>query len=136
MASDQQHPLLSKGVLHARDQQWKRIRSVISYAFTATKFRQVFSHLDEVCDRFLDILSEKDAKGTKEVDAYALFNLLTMEYICGGSFGIANNFQQEPEHPFFRAAIKVLPGTMTGTFHMIARRKTLYIFRCPQAYSP
>ncbi|XP_077554313.1 cytochrome P450 3A4-like [Haemaphysalis longicornis] len=126
MGSDEQHPLLGQGLLHARDLQWKRTRSVISHAFTATKFRQIFPHLDETCDRFLDILADRDAKGVKEVAAYELFKPLGLEYICKGSFGIVNKFQEERQHPVATTAVTVLPGTMTGPFHMIAQATTTF----------
>lgn len=121
MRTDERHPLLGQGLLHARDLQWKRTRSVTSYAFTATKFKQVFPHLDVACDRFLDLLTEK---GEEEVAAYELFKPLAMEYICHGSFGIANRFQEETAHPLFRMATRVLPGTMTGPMHLMAQCTT------------
>ncbi|KAK8786437.1 hypothetical protein V5799_023787 [Amblyomma americanum] len=124
MRTDEQHPLLGQGLLHARDLQWKRTRSVTSYAFTATKFKQLFPHLDAACDRFLDLVAEKGSHGEKEVAAYELFKPLAMEYICHGSFGIANLFQEETMHPLFRMATRVLPGTMTGPMHMIAQSTT------------
>lgn len=124
MRTDQQHPLLKQGLLHARDLQWKRTRSVTSHAFTAAKFRQVFPHLDDASDRLLDLLVKAGDGGEKEVAAYELFKPLAMEYISRGSFGIANNFQEATHHPLFRMAVQVLPGTITGPMHMIAQCTT------------
>lgn len=124
MRTDEQHPLLGQGLLHARDLQWKRTRSVTSHAFTAAKFRQVFPHLDDACDRLLGLLVKTGDSGGKEVAAYELFKPLAMEYISRGSFGIANNFQEATQHPLFRMATQVLPGTMIGPMHMIAQCTT------------
>ncbi|XP_037515984.1 cytochrome P450 3A8 [Rhipicephalus sanguineus] len=124
MRTDEQHPLLGQGLLHARDLQWKRTRSVTSHAFTAAKFRQVFPHLDDACDRLLDLLVKTGDSGGKEVAAYELFKPLAMEYISRGSFGIANNFQEATQHPLFHMATQVLPGTMIGPMHMIAQCTT------------
>ncbi|KAL3219160.1 hypothetical protein MRX96_030610 [Rhipicephalus microplus] len=124
MRTDQQHPFLKQGLLHARDLQWKRTRSVTSHAFTAAKFRQVFPQLDDASDRLLDLLVKAGDGGEKEVAAYELFKPLAMEYISRGSFGIANNFQEATHHPLFRMAVQVLPGTITGPMHMIAQCTT------------
>ncbi|XP_040072799.1 cytochrome P450 3A9 [Ixodes scapularis] len=123
MRTDEQHELLGRSLLHAQGLQWKRTRSCVSYAFTASKFKQVFPHMDRSCDRLLEAVRERANSG-KEESVGDLFKPLTMDYISGASFGIQTSFQEEKNHPLFLMAKKVLPGTMTGPFHMIAQATT------------
>lgn len=82
--------------------------------------------MDRSCDRLLEAVRERANSG-KEESVGNLFKPLTMDYISGASFGIQTSFQEEKNHPLFLMAKKVLPGTMTGPFHMIARKGRLLL---------
>ncbi|KAG0433537.1 hypothetical protein HPB47_019842 [Ixodes persulcatus] len=81
--------------------------------------RKAIPHCDWACEHFLAAV-RKIASSGKEENVDRLFKPLAMDYISGG-FGIQNCFQEEPTHPLFLTAKKVLPGIMTGPFHMMRR---------------
>lgn len=82
---------------------------------------QLFPHLGESADILLEEIA-KEASTGKETSVCDLYKPLAMDYISGASFGIETSFQKDRNHPLFLMAKKVLPGIMTGPFHMIARR--------------
>ncbi|KAK8767288.1 hypothetical protein V5799_005932 [Amblyomma americanum] len=123
MRTDEVHNFVGRSILHARGLQWKRIRSCVSAAFTANKLKQMMPCLSQMADTFLEILGEKADTG-KEHSMLRLFRGLAMDCIGRSAFGYDCSFQRELSHPFLETAQSVLPGVMTGPFHMFAHSTT------------
>ncbi|KAH8038230.1 hypothetical protein HPB51_025050 [Rhipicephalus microplus] len=77
-------------------------------------------YMSHVADVFVQILGEKADAG-KEYPMLRLFQGLTMDYVGRAAFGFDCTFQRELTHPFLKTAQGVLPGVMTGPFHITRR---------------
>ncbi|CAN7996504.1 unnamed protein product [Ixodes hexagonus] len=123
--TDEQHPLLSKGVLHSKGARWKNIRTSLAYGFTATKFKQTGPAMKEVGDIFIGVLKDIAESG-REVPMLVPFQALSMDYVGRAAFGFDSSFQHDTEHHFLKTAQAVLENVMTGPFHMIAQSTTSF----------
>ncbi|KAL1430283.1 hypothetical protein MTO96_015163 [Rhipicephalus appendiculatus] len=85
--------------------------------------RGMIPYMSHVADVFVQILGEKADAG-KEYPMLRLFQGLTMDYVGRAAFGFDCTFQRELTHPFLKTAQGVLPGVMTGPFHMFAHSTT------------
>ncbi|CAN8030675.1 unnamed protein product [Ixodes persulcatus] len=125
MRTDQEHSFLGQSLIHARDPQWRFLRSVSSREFTSHKLKQMMPHLVEQGDIFMDIVRKLANDGRQESMNDA-FQALSMDFTCRAAFGMDTDIQHNRKCPFYIKADGVIPGMMKGPCHAIAQCTTTF----------
>uniref|UniRef100_A0A4D5RWQ9 Putative cytochrome p450 cyp3/cyp5/cyp6/cyp9 subfamily protein n=1 Tax=Ixodes scapularis TaxID=6945 RepID=A0A4D5RWQ9_IXOSC len=68
MRSDQEHSFLGQAIVHAKEPQWRILRSITSKEFTPYKLRRMMPHLVEQGDIFMDVLDKLADEGRAGVN--------------------------------------------------------------------
>uniref|UniRef100_A0A8D0KXE7 Cytochrome P450 3A n=1 Tax=Strix occidentalis caurina TaxID=311401 RepID=A0A8D0KXE7_STROC len=100
------------GVLHnavslAEDEQWKRIRTVLSPTFTSGKLKEMFpimKHYGEVLLKNVQKRVEKD----NTVPVKDIFGSYSMDVVTSTSFGVNIDSMNNPKDPFVREMQKLV----------------------------
>ncbi|CAG2118554.1 unnamed protein product [Medioppia subpectinata] len=86
---------------------WKRVRSIISPAFSSGKMRQMFPRIRECMTDFVRHLDKYADPGTGliDLDVKHAFGCYTMDVIATCAFGIKANIYSAPDSPFLTNAV-------------------------------
>ncbi|XP_054155184.1 cytochrome P450 3A29-like [Oppia nitens] len=87
--------------------QWKRVRSILSPAFTSGKLKAMMSHISDISDKFVQSLNSHTKTGAA-FNIRELIGAFAMDVICGCAYGINLDSIKNPEHPVVVNAKKVL----------------------------
>ena len=74
-------------VLFATGDNWKRIRNILTATFSASKLKQIFPIIDDICDRCVDRLLVLNENG-ETPNMKAIYGKFTMEVITATAFGV------------------------------------------------
>ncbi|NXK13256.1 CP3A9 protein, partial [Herpetotheres cachinnans] len=99
--------VLSNAISLAEDEQWKRIRTVLSPTFTSGKLKEMFpiiKHYGEVLVKNVQKRVEKD----KAVAVKDIFGSYSMDVITSTSFGVNIDSMNNPKDPFVREMQKLV----------------------------
>ena len=80
------------------DENWKRIRSIVSPAFTSGKLRAMCLPIENITDKLIDNL-QPFAKSGNEFDIRTLLDGFTMDVISRCAYGIELDSMNQPNHP-------------------------------------
>ncbi|CAG2163284.1 unnamed protein product [Oppiella nova] len=107
---------LSKGLFFLKgDDNWKRIRNIITPAFTSGKLRAMMGHISDASDRFVNMLVKYERTG-KSIDMQKYLRAFTLDVTCACAYGIELNSIDNPDHPMCVNVRKVLdPPLSVGT---------------------
>ncbi|XP_007438113.1 cytochrome P450 3A9-like [Python bivittatus] len=92
-------PILQNAVSLAKDEQWKRIRTVLSPTFTSGKLKEMFpiiKHYGEILMQNVQRKMEND----EPIDVKDVFGTYSMDVVTSTSFGIDINSMNNPKDPF------------------------------------
>ncbi|KAM6424355.1 cytochrome P450 3A9-like [Liasis olivaceus] len=92
-------PILQNAVSMAKDEQWKRIRTVLSPTFTSGKLKEMFpiiKHYGEILMQNVQRKMEND----EPIDVKDVFGAYSMDVVTSTSFGIDINSMNNPKDPF------------------------------------
>ncbi|XP_044513352.1 cytochrome P450 3A4-like [Gracilinanus agilis] len=98
---------LESAISVAKDEQWKRIRTVLSPTFTSGKLKEMFP----IINRYGDVLvknMKKEAEKSKPVTLKDIFGAYSMDVITSTSFGIHVDSLNNPNDPFVREIKKLI----------------------------
>lgn len=87
---------LSKGLFGARDEYWKRTRSILTPTFSASKLREIVPIIEEAIQVLLPKF-DNFAKEDKSVDVSKVFGQFTFDVILNAGFGLQTDFQTTPD---------------------------------------
>ncbi|CAG2180727.1 unnamed protein product, partial [Oppiella nova] len=90
-------------VLYARDDDWKRLRSISSSVFSNVKLKKVYPLLMECIDDFVDVLRDF-AKNGEDIDLKELSGNLSMDVIAKCAFATRINAYTDANNPFITNA--------------------------------
>ncbi|XP_072453776.1 cytochrome P450 3A12-like [Notamacropus eugenii] len=99
--------ILESAVSVAEDDQWKRIRTVLSPTFTSGKLKEMFS----IINRYGDVLVKnmwKAAEKSKPVTMKDIFGAYSMDVIASTSFGIHIDSLNKQNDPYVREIKKLI----------------------------
>ncbi|CAG2103742.1 unnamed protein product, partial [Medioppia subpectinata] len=99
------HSLLSKDLLFANGEDWKRQRSVISPVFTTGKMKQMLPLIEECVRELLDAMKPYASVG-RAVNMKTLYGYYSMDVISRCAFGFKVNAQTLPDNPVVKMAAK------------------------------
>ncbi|GIY16197.1 cytochrome P450 3A1 [Caerostris extrusa] len=93
--------ITDKAVSILTGEDWKRVRTIITPAFTSRRMRQMGSIMNE-CSRSLIDVCERHYKEGKAVDFKSMFGTYTMDVIARSAFGTKINSHDDPDNEFVK----------------------------------
>ncbi|GFY30145.1 cytochrome P450 3A5, partial [Trichonephila clavipes] len=92
-------PLSDKSVASLSGEDWKRIRTIITPAFTSKRMRQMGSIINECSETVLEVC-EKHCERDEPVDCKRVFGAFTMDVIASSAFGTKIDSHNDPDNEF------------------------------------
>ncbi|XP_061008306.1 cytochrome P450 3A24-like [Dama dama] len=99
--------IMKNAVSVAEDEQWKRIRTLLSPTFTSGKLKEMFPIIRQYGDVLVRNLRKEAEKGMA-VDIKEVFGAYSMDVITSTSFGVNIDSLGNPQDPFVDNAKKLL----------------------------
>ncbi|XP_040430792.1 cytochrome P450 3A9-like [Cygnus olor] len=99
--------VLNNAVSLAEDEQWKRIRTVLSPTFTSGKLKEMFpimKHYGEILVKNVQKRVEKD----NSIPVKDIFGSYSMDVVTSTSFGVNIDSMNNPKDPFVREMKKLV----------------------------
>ncbi|XP_043225907.1 thromboxane-A synthase-like [Amphibalanus amphitrite] len=100
---------LQQTLLTLKGARWRRVRSVLSPAFTAAKLRGMAPLMADATGTFLQLLEEDRAAG-RASDFYSGFQQLTLEVICRAALAMDVRCQRDTRHPLVQTVSALVAG--------------------------
>ncbi|XP_050639987.1 cytochrome P450 3A43 isoform X2 [Macaca thibetana thibetana] len=91
----------------AEDEEWKRIRTLLSPAFTSVKFKEMVPIISQCGDMLVRSL-RREAEKSKPTNLKDFFGAYTMDVITGTLFGVNLDSLNNPQDPFLKNMKKLL----------------------------
>ncbi|XP_043848125.1 cytochrome P450 3A24-like [Dromiciops gliroides] len=107
--------ILESALSIAEDDQWKRIRTVLSPTFTSGKLKEMFP----IINHYGDILVKnmhKEAEKSKLVSLKDIFGAYSMDVITSTSFGVSIDSLSNQNDPFVRESKKLMRFSILDPF--------------------
>ncbi|CAG2169526.1 unnamed protein product [Oppiella nova] len=95
-------------MVRARDNNWKRIRAIVSPTFTSGKMRKMYALIDRCCEDFVNTLANDVSNGVNEVELTRLMGAYAMDVIASCAFSTKTNTYADPNNPFTTNAINYI----------------------------
>ncbi|XP_025717366.1 cytochrome P450 3A12-like [Callorhinus ursinus] len=91
----------------SEDEEWKRIRTLLSPAFTSGKLKEMFSIIGQYGDVLVRNLRKEAEKG-KRINLKDIFGAYSIDVITSTSFGVNIDSLSNPQDPFVENTKKLL----------------------------
>ncbi|XP_075724405.1 cytochrome P450 3A8-like [Rhipicephalus microplus] len=88
------HPINKGSILHAQGERWKKMRSLLTPAFTTSNMKKMASLIDDSSNEFLQVI-ESLRKKDEALEFRDLFQRLTADVIIRSAFGVESDLQQK-----------------------------------------
>ncbi|XP_057551880.1 cytochrome P450 3A24 [Hippopotamus amphibius kiboko] len=99
--------VMKNAVSVAEDEQWKRLRTLLSPTFTSGKLKEMFPIIGQYGDVLVRNLRKEAEKG-KPINMKDIFGAYSMDVITSTSFGVNVDSLNNPQDPFVEYARKLL----------------------------
>lgn len=96
-------------------QDWKRIRSIVTPAFTTGKLKDMCKPIGRIVNNFVDNLRQHAESG-EEFDIKNNLSGFTMDVIASCGYGINVDSVRQPNHPIVENAKRILAVDASFTF--------------------
>jgi len=83
------------------------MRNRLSPAFTASKLKHMFSHINKCASQFAKFLVTRKGARTQPLEFKSAFTRLTNDVIATSAFGLEINSVQNPEEKFYKYGQKM-----------------------------
>uniref|UniRef100_A0A1A8P9F7 Thromboxane-A synthase n=1 Tax=Nothobranchius pienaari TaxID=704102 RepID=A0A1A8P9F7_9TELE len=90
-------------LLMLRNEQWKRVRSILTPSFSAAKMKEMAPLINTAADALMSNLNVHAESG-EAFDIHRCFGCFTMDVIASVAFGTQVDSQNNPDDPFVRHA--------------------------------
>ncbi|XP_077880872.1 cytochrome P450 3A9-like isoform X1 [Ictidomys tridecemlineatus] len=111
---------LQKALFAARDEEWKRLRVLLSPVFSSGKLKEMLPIINQYGDALVKYLSQEVKKG-EPVTVKEILGSYNMDVIVSTSFGVNVNSLNNPQDPFVKKAKKVLGSDVFHPIFLIIR---------------
>ncbi|XP_072146012.1 cytochrome P450 3A5-like isoform X2 [Dermacentor andersoni] len=88
------HPINKQSLVNADGERWKKMRSLLTPAFTTRNMKKMMSLMDDGSNELLDAIETLRSKH-KAIEFRELFQRLTADVIIRSAFGLKSNLQQK-----------------------------------------
>ncbi|XP_006997692.3 cytochrome P450 3A11-like isoform X2 [Peromyscus maniculatus bairdii] len=99
--------IMRKAVSMSKDEEWKRIRALLSPAFTSGKLKEMFPIIEQYGDILVKYLRREAEKG-KPIPMKEVFGAYGIDVITSTSFGVNVDSLNNPKDPFVEKARKLI----------------------------
>ncbi|XP_076416987.1 cytochrome P450 3A25-like isoform X2 [Peromyscus maniculatus bairdii] len=99
--------LIKKSINLSEDEEWKRLRTLLSPTFTSGKLKEMFPIIGQYGDTLVKNLRREEERG-KPVTIKDILGAYSMDVITGTSFGVNIDSLNNPEDPFVQKVKKIL----------------------------
>ncbi|CAG2180197.1 unnamed protein product, partial [Oppiella nova] len=82
--------------LATTDDNWRRVRAIVSPTFTSGKMRRMYPLISRCCDDFLNSVDKDVSNGMNEVELKRLMGAYTMDVIASCAFATKTNTYADP----------------------------------------
>ncbi|XP_036028240.1 cytochrome P450 3A13-like [Onychomys torridus] len=97
---------MKKGIVRSKNEEWKRIRSLLTPTFSSGKLKEMFPIIQEYGDTMVKNMSQEVEKG-KNVTMKVIFGAYSMDVITGTLFGVKVDSLNNPQDPFVKNTRKL-----------------------------
>ncbi|XP_044771652.1 cytochrome P450 3A12-like isoform X1 [Neomonachus schauinslandi] len=97
---------MKNSIALSEDEEWKRIRTLLSPTFTSGKMKEMFSIIGQYGDVLVRNLRKEAEKG-KPINLKDIFGAYSMDVITSTSFGVNTDSLNNPQDPFVENAKKL-----------------------------
>uniref|UniRef100_A0A8P0PEN0 Cytochrome P450 3A n=1 Tax=Canis lupus familiaris TaxID=9615 RepID=A0A8P0PEN0_CANLF len=98
---------MKSAITVSEDEEWKRIRTLLSPTFTSGKLKEMFPIIGQYGDMLVRNLRKEAEKG-KAISLKDIFGAYSMDVITSTSFGVNIDSLNNPQDPFVENAKKLL----------------------------
>ncbi|XP_075066753.1 thromboxane-A synthase [Mixophyes fleayi] len=98
---------LSDSLLFLRDEQWKRVRSVLTPSFSAARMKEMCPLINHGCDVLVSSL-QRFADSGESCNVQRCYACYTMDIVASVAFGTSVDSQKNPDHPLVQNSKKFL----------------------------
>ncbi|XP_012494587.1 PREDICTED: cytochrome P450 3A8-like [Propithecus coquereli] len=98
---------MKSAIFISEDEEWKRIRALLSPTFTSGKLKEMFPIMSQYADVLVRNLKQEAKKG-KTITLKDFFGAYSMDVITGTSFGVNIDSLNNPQDPFVENTRKLL----------------------------
>ncbi|XP_012790153.2 cytochrome P450 3A12-like [Sorex araneus] len=119
--------LMKDAVSVSEDEQWRRLRALLSPTFTSGKLKEMFPIIAQYGDTLVRNLKKKADQGTS-INLKVVFGAYSMDVITSTSFGVNVDSLNNPKDPFVENAQKLLKFNFLDPFLFFI---TLFPFLTP-----
>ncbi|KAH0520890.1 Cytochrome P450 3A31, partial [Microtus ochrogaster] len=99
--------MMSKAVSSAKDEEWKRIRALLSPTFTSGKLKEMFPIIEQYGDTLVKYLRREAEKG-KPLTLKEVLGAYSMDVITSTAFGVNVDSLNNPNDPFMEKTKKLI----------------------------
>uniref|UniRef100_A0A8D0SH74 Cytochrome P450 3A n=1 Tax=Sus scrofa TaxID=9823 RepID=A0A8D0SH74_PIG len=99
--------VMKNAISVAKDEQWKRVRTLLSPTFTSGKLKEMFPIIAQYGDMLVRNLRKEAEKGNS-INTKEIFGAYSMDVITSTSFGVNVDSLNNPRDPFVQYARKLL----------------------------
>uniref|UniRef100_A0A8C8Z0U8 Cytochrome P450 3A n=1 Tax=Prolemur simus TaxID=1328070 RepID=A0A8C8Z0U8_PROSS len=108
---------MKSAVSFSEDEEWKRIRALLSPTFTTGKLKEMFPIMSQYADVLVRNLRQEAEKG-KTVSFKDIFGAYSMDVITATSFGVNIDSLNNPKDPFVENTKKLLRFDFLSPFFL------------------
>ncbi|KAM7331743.1 hypothetical protein ACRRTK_008451 [Alexandromys fortis] len=108
---------LKKAITLSENEEWKRLRTLLSPTFTSGKLKEMFP----IINQFADLLVRNVRHGVENgdpINTKDLFGAYSMDVITGTSFGVNVDSLNNPQNPFVQKVKKLLKINFLDPFFL------------------
>ncbi|XP_075828826.1 cytochrome P450 3A11-like [Microtus pennsylvanicus] len=99
--------IMSKAISISKDEEWKRLRALLSPTFTSGKLKEMFPIVEQYGDILVKYLRREAEKG-KPLDVKEVFGAYSMDVTTSTAFGVSVDSLNNPKDPFVEKAKNLL----------------------------
>ncbi|XP_004617399.1 cytochrome P450 3A12-like isoform X1 [Sorex araneus] len=107
--------LMKNALTLSQDEQWKRLRTLLSSVFSSRKLKEMFPIIARYGDALVRNLKKKADQGTS-INLKVVFGAYSMDVITGTSFGINVDSLNNPKDPLVENVQKLLKVDFSDPF--------------------
>lgn len=111
--------LLAGGMLAAKDERWRKLRSLLAPSFTSAKLKSMVPLMRECAEVLVDIFTKRDEEG-KTIECKELYGPYAMDVIGSCAFGLRVNSQTNQDEPFIKYAKRIFNINVTNPAFLIS----------------
>ena len=127
------HPILKEQIVALQGDDWKRIRAVMSQAFTSGRIQSILPMVKHCVNGLLECLNENVGLGAS-INAKTLYDNFTVDVMAGFAFATQINSHKDPNNLFRRNIMaKANPNIYRLVLFIILPR---YLLKVMRIYSP